>query len=104
MKKTTFMTALAALFLAVSTGFAATKFQQKQFAEGDTDGDKALSKAEYIAVKSAGAKKSAAKNNKEFKPEAVAKRHGKLFAKHDTNGDGKLSEDEFFASFPAKKK
>ena len=104
MKKTTLLAALAAFFLTATAGLAATKFQEKQFSGGDTDGDKHLSKAEFVAVKTATAKKSAKKNNKEFDAEKVGKRQAKQFAKHDSNGDGRLSSKEFFASFPAKKK
>lgn len=104
MRKVNLLAASAAFFLALSTGFAATKSQEKQFADGDKDGDKSLSQAEYVAVKVAGAKKAAEKNKKDFNAEAVEKIQKKLFAKHDSSGDGKLSSDEFFASFPAKKK
>ena len=104
MKTHTILAAITAFFLAATVGLAATKFQEKQFSAGDTDGDKHLSKGEYVAVKTAGAKKNAAKNNKEFDAATVGKRQAKQFAKHDSNGDRKLSSDEFFASFPAKKK
>lgn len=104
MKKTTLLAAIAAFLLAASVSFAATKYQEKQFAGGDKNGDKSLSLEEYVAVKTAAAKKAAEKNKKEFKVDAVKKRQVKLFAKHDTNGDGKLSFKEHVASFPAKKK
>jgi hypothetical protein len=104
MKKSSIIKAFTAFVLAGTVAFSATKFQQKQFTDGDKDGDKSLSKEEYVAVKMAAAKRASEKNSKEFKAEAVAKRMGNAFAKHDTDGNGKLSADEFFASFPAKKK
>lgn len=104
MNKRTLWAAVAALSVALNASFGATKFQQKLFAEGDSDGNKALSKAEFVAVKMGAAKKSAEKNNREFKAEAVKKRMGKLFDKADSNSDGKLSADEFYGSFPQKKK
>jgi len=94
----------AALVFGLATGFSATKFQQKQFAEGDANGDKSLTQKEYVAVKLASAKKSAQKNNREFNEKKVAARQAKAFARHDTDGNGKLSIEEFYASFPAKKK
>lgn len=93
----------AALVFGLATGFSATKFQQKQFAEGDVNGDKSLNKEEYVAVKLASGKKSAQKNNREFNEEKVAARQAKAFGRHDTDGNGKLSEEEFYASFPARK-
>ena len=93
----------AVLVFGLAAGFSATKFQQKQFAEGDANGDKSLNKEEYVAVKLASGKKSAQKNNREFNEEKVAARQAKTFGRHDTDGNGKLSEEEFYASFPARK-
>ena len=100
MKKLTVI--LAALSF-VSIGLSAPKWQEKQFAEFDADGDGALSESEYVAWKTTNVKKAAEKNNKEFNAANAAKNAKKNFAKADSNGDKKVSSDEFYALFPAKK-
>lgn len=104
MKKTTLVAALAASLIAISTGFAANKMQQKQFADADKNGDENITSEEFVTLKGALAKKRAEKQNKEFKAENNKKYLTKLFAKLDSNGDGKLNSDEFYASFAPKKK
>jgi len=68
MKKSPIIKAFTAFVLAGTVAFSATKFQQKQFTDGDKDGDKSLSKEEYVAVKMAAPKeprKRTARNSRQ---------------------------------------
>lgn len=87
-----------------SVGLSAPKWQEKMFAAGDADQNSSISQTEFVAVKSATAKKNAKKNGKEFKAEANAKWLAKTFSKSDIDGDGKLSAEEFYTTFSKKKK
>jgi Ca2+-binding EF-hand superfamily protein len=103
MKTSSLVVAITALLLTASVGFSATKAQQKQFATGDKNGDKTLSKEEWVSIKLVNAEKIAEKNKKDFDEAKSSKQATKSFAKADTDGNGEVSSDEFFASFPAKK-
>ena len=91
MKKTHIIAAFAAFVLVAQAVFSATKQQEKQFADADSNGDKALSKEEFVMLKVANGQKAAKKNNKEFNEENASKQAANAFAKADTDGDGKLN-------------
>ncbi|MEM9160056.1 MAG: hypothetical protein AAGB46_13505 [Verrucomicrobiota bacterium] len=100
--KKTILALLVSLF-AASIGFSANKWQAKQFADFDSDGDKALSKAEFVAQRVTMNKNSAKKNNKAFDEAKSQKWAENKFNQADANSDGKLSIEEFATSFAKKK-
>ncbi|MDA0347350.1 MAG: hypothetical protein O3C43_09340 [Verrucomicrobia bacterium] len=104
MKKSSLIVAVTAFILTASVGFSATKAQEKQFATGDQNRDKILSKEEWVSIKLVNGKKTAEKNKKEFDEAKFSKQATKSFSKADTDSNGELSADEFFASFPVRKK